>query len=56
MQCLPLQIPCQNRNEYLFWDSYHPTEAGNAIVAKRAYSAQAASDAYPIDIRGLAQI
>ena len=56
MQCLPLQIPCQNRNEYLFWDSYHPTEAGNAIVAKRAYSAQAASDAYPIDIRRLAQI
>uniref|UniRef100_A0A7N2LRR0 GDSL esterase/lipase n=1 Tax=Quercus lobata TaxID=97700 RepID=A0A7N2LRR0_QUELO len=54
--CLPLQTPCQNRNEYLFWDAYHPTEAGNAIVAKRAYSAQAASDAYPVDIRRLAQI
>ncbi|XP_075666579.1 GDSL esterase/lipase At5g45670-like [Castanea sativa] len=54
--CLPMQTPCQNRNEYLFWDAYHPTEAGNAIVAKRAYSAQAASDAYPVDIRRLAQI
>ncbi|KAK7848521.1 GDSL esterase/lipase At1g29670 [Quercus suber] len=54
--CLPLQIPCKNRNEYLFWDAYHPTEAGNAIIAKRAYSAQAASDAYPIDIHRLAQI
>nr|POE93922.1 gdsl esterase/lipase [Quercus suber] len=54
--CLPMQNPCQNRNEYLFWDAYHPTEAGNAIVAKRAYSAQAASDAYPVDIRRLAQI
>jgi phospholipase/lecithinase/hemolysin len=54
--CLPLQTPCQNRNEYLFWDAYHPTEAGSAIVAKRAYSAQATSDAYPVDIRRLALI
>ncbi|XP_028764799.1 GDSL esterase/lipase At1g29660-like [Neltuma alba] len=54
--CLPLQIPCENRREYLFWDAYHPTEAGNAIIASRAYSAQSASDAYPIDIRRLAQI
>ncbi|KAG6692132.1 hypothetical protein I3842_10G097600 [Carya illinoinensis] len=52
--CLPLQTPCQNRDEYLFWDAFHPTEAGNAIVARRAYSAQSASDAYPIDIRRLA--
>ncbi|KAI4295351.1 hypothetical protein L6164_035405 [Bauhinia variegata] len=54
--CLPLQIPCPNRKEYLFWDAFHPTEAGNAIIANRAYSAQSASDAYPIDIRRLAQI
>lgn len=33
--CLSLQTPCQNRNEYLFWDAYHPTKAGSAIVAKR---------------------
>ncbi|PON54638.1 Lipase [Parasponia andersonii] len=54
--CLPLQTPCQNRNEYLFWDAFHPTEAGNTIVGRRAYSAQRASDAYPIDIRRLAQL
>ncbi|KAG6696108.1 hypothetical protein I3842_09G131100 [Carya illinoinensis] len=54
--CLPNQTPCPNRNEYLFWDAYHPTEAGNAIVGRRAYSAQSASDAYPIDIRRLAQV
>nr|POE48624.1 gdsl esterase/lipase [Quercus suber] len=54
--CLPLQTPCQNRNEYLFWDAYHPTKAESAIVAKRAYSAQAALDAYPVDICQLAQI
>ncbi|KAF5472387.1 hypothetical protein F2P56_009109 [Juglans regia] len=52
--CLPLQTPCQNRDEYLFWDAFHPTEAGNAIVARRAYSAESASDAYPIDIKRLA--
>ncbi|KAL5539276.1 hypothetical protein UlMin_042741 [Ulmus minor] len=54
--CLPLQTPCQNRDEYLFWDAFHPTEAGNAVVAKRAYSAQRPSDAYPVDIRRLAQL
>ncbi|KAH1250863.1 GDSL esterase/lipase [Glycine max] len=45
--CLPMQTPCQNRREYLFWDAFHPTEAGNVVVAQRAYSAQSASDAYP---------
>ena len=54
--CLPLQTPCPNRREYLFWDAFHPTEAGNDIIARRAYSAQSASDAYPTDIRRLAQV
>ncbi|KAG5058175.1 hypothetical protein JHK82_013142 [Glycine max] len=54
--CLPMQTPCQNRREYLFWDAFHPTEAGNVVVAQRAYSAQSASDAYPVDIQRLAQI
>ncbi|KAL8511753.1 hypothetical protein ACS0TY_018262 [Phlomoides rotata] len=54
--CLPLQTPCQNRNQYLFWDAFHPTEAANIIVGTRSYSAQKASDAYPYDIRRLAQL
>ncbi|KAL2524300.1 GDSL esterase/lipase [Abeliophyllum distichum] len=54
--CLPLQTPCRNRNEYIFWDAFHPTEAANIIVGRRSYSAQKASDAYPIDIRRLAQL
>nr|ACU17972.1 unknown [Glycine max] len=54
--CLPMQTPCQDRREYLFWDAFHPTEAGNVVVAQRAYSAQSASDAYPVDIQRLAQI
>ncbi|XP_028783878.1 GDSL esterase/lipase At1g29670-like [Neltuma alba] len=53
--CLPGQRPCPNRREYLFWDAFHPTEAGNTIIANRAYSAQSSSDAYPMDIRRLAQ-
>ncbi|CAI8584712.1 unnamed protein product [Vicia faba] len=54
--CLPLQTPCENRREYLFWDAFHPTEAGNIIVAQRAYNAQSPEDAYPIDISHLAQL
>ncbi|KAL4270700.1 hypothetical protein AHAS_AhasUnG0063800 [Arachis hypogaea] len=51
-----MQTPCENRREHLFWDAFHPTEAGNAVVAQRAYSAQSPSDAYPTDIKGLALI
>ncbi|CAM8921583.1 unnamed protein product [Rhodiola kirilowii] len=54
--CLPGQMPCQNRDQYLFWDAFHPTEAANIVVGRRSYSAEASSDAYPIDIRRLAQI
>ncbi|KAI3800784.1 hypothetical protein L1987_28880 [Smallanthus sonchifolius] len=54
--CLPFQTPCQNRNNYIFWDAFHPTEAANMIVGWRSYSAASSSDAYPIDIRRLAQL
>ncbi|CAN1329529.1 GDSL esterase/lipase At5g45670 [Linum perenne] len=54
--CLPLQNPCRNRNEYLFWDAFHPTEAANIVVGRRSYAAQNPSDAYPYDIRRLAQV
>ncbi|ESW19958.1 hypothetical protein PHAVU_006G169100 [Phaseolus vulgaris] len=54
--CLPLQPPCRNRREYLFWDAFHPTESANTVIGRRAYNAQSASDAYPIDINRLAQI
>ncbi|XP_076924213.1 GDSL esterase/lipase At1g29670-like [Bidens hawaiensis] len=54
--CLPAQTPCRNRNQHLFWDAFHPTEAANVIVGRRSYNAQSASDAYPMDIRQLAQL
>jgi phospholipase/lecithinase/hemolysin len=54
--CLPFQTPCANRNEYLFWDAFHPTEAANILVARRAYSAALPSDVHPVDLRTLAQL
>ncbi|KAL8468338.1 hypothetical protein ACS0TY_031534 [Phlomoides rotata] len=54
--CLPLQTPCQNRDEYLFWDAFHPTEAANIVVGRRSYRAERASDAHPFDISRLAQL
>ncbi|KAJ8761179.1 hypothetical protein K2173_001235 [Erythroxylum novogranatense] len=54
--CLPFQTPCANRDEYAFWDAFHPTETANIVVGRRSYSAESPSDTYPIDIRRLAQL
>lgn len=54
--CLPYQAPCANRDEYLFWDAFHPTEAANIFVGRRAYSAAMRSDVYPVDLSTLAQL
>ncbi|CAA0827546.1 GDSL esterase/lipase [Striga hermonthica] len=54
--CLPLQPPCVNRDEHLFWDAFHPTEAANVLLGERAYSAREPSDAYPYDISRLAKL
>ncbi|KAJ8626732.1 hypothetical protein MRB53_020039 [Persea americana] len=53
--CLPLQTPCPNRKQYIFWDAFHPTEAFNEIFGRRSYSCQSSSDAHPFDIKHLAQ-
>ncbi|MQL85003.1 hypothetical protein Taro_017516 [Colocasia esculenta] len=54
--CLPFQTPCQNREQYLFWDAFHPSESANVIFGRRTYSAESPSDAHPVDIRRLAQL
>ncbi|KAG8086115.1 hypothetical protein GUJ93_ZPchr0010g9464 [Zizania palustris] len=54
--CLPFQTPCANRNEYLFWDAFHPTEAANVLVGQRTYSARLPSDVHPVDLRTLAGV
>ncbi|XP_058099996.1 GDSL esterase/lipase At1g71250-like [Magnolia sinica] len=53
--CLPQSIPCGNRNEYIFWDAFHPTEAANAILAQRAFTGPP-SDCYPINVQQMALI
>ncbi|KAH9781927.1 GDSL esterase/lipase [Citrus sinensis] len=47
--CLPFAMPCFNRNQYVFWDAFHPTEAVNAILARRAVYGSSA-DCYPINM------
>ncbi|XP_068648656.1 GDSL esterase/lipase At1g33811 [Aristolochia californica] len=54
--CLPLQLPCENRDEYLFWDAFHLTEAANIVLAEKAYSSKLCSDVYPMNIRQLARM
>ncbi|XP_041004296.1 GDSL esterase/lipase At1g71250 [Juglans microcarpa x Juglans regia] len=53
--CLPFQLPCLNRSQYMFWDAFHPTEVANAILAWRAFSGPP-SDCYPINIQQLSLI
>ncbi|PKA57182.1 GDSL esterase/lipase [Apostasia shenzhenica] len=54
MTCMPLQVPCGRRRNYLFWDAFHPTEVANEIYAMKAYNSTSLSDVYPINIRQLA--
>ncbi|KAJ8549409.1 hypothetical protein K7X08_033116 [Anisodus acutangulus] len=52
-QCIPRKAPCFLRAAHFFYDNFHPTELGNSISTKRAYSALLPSDSYPMDIRHL---
>ncbi|CAN1329536.1 GDSL esterase/lipase At5g45670 [Linum perenne] len=55
-QCEADQTPCDNRSEYVFWDSFHPTEASNKVTAARTYKSFTPSDSDPFDIHTLAKI
>ncbi|KAF3451368.1 hypothetical protein FNV43_RR07463 [Rhamnella rubrinervis] len=37
-QCDPSKTPCEKRNSYVFWDSFHPTEAANLVTAQNIYT------------------
>ncbi|WOG86539.1 hypothetical protein DCAR_0205750 [Daucus carota subsp. sativus] len=54
--CIRGMPPCPNRDEYSFFDSYHPTEKAVLPGAKRAFQAQEPQDVYPMDISRLAQL
>ncbi|XP_027338172.1 GDSL esterase/lipase At1g29670-like [Abrus precatorius] len=53
--CAPDQMPCKNRNEYVFWDGFHTTEATNLIVALTSYNASNQAFTHPMDIKHLVQ-
>ncbi|XP_051126358.1 GDSL esterase/lipase At5g08460-like [Andrographis paniculata] len=48
--CLPMLVPCSNRQEYVFWDAFHPTQVVNQMLASRAHSGTQ-SDCYPLNIQ-----
>lgn len=53
--CLPFQTPCPNRNQYVFWDAFHPTEAVNKLMGRMAFNGNP-NFVYPINIRQLAEL
>ncbi|XP_031474252.1 GDSL esterase/lipase At1g71691 [Nymphaea colorata] len=53
LTCLPFQTPCTERESYVFWDAFHPTERINVLLARMSFTGPA-SIAYPINIQQLA--
>ncbi|GJV24387.1 hypothetical protein Tco_1377082 [Tanacetum coccineum] len=49
-QCIPNSTPCANRNLFIWFDGFHPTEIVNTVIATRSYNAQTPNDASPFDI------
>ncbi|XP_047948693.1 GDSL esterase/lipase At1g29670-like [Salvia hispanica] len=52
-QCLRDGAVCGNRQEYIFFDNFHPTEISNNVTAMRSYRALVPADASPVDIERL---
>ncbi|XP_044510139.1 GDSL esterase/lipase At1g71691-like [Mangifera indica] len=53
--CLPFQTPCPNRDQYVFWDAFHPTKAVNILFGKKAFSGDL-SNVYPMNIQQLVNL
>lgn len=51
--CLPFQTPCRNREQYVFWDAFHPTSAVNVILGRKAFFG-GPDEVYPNNVRQLA--
>ncbi|XP_058742576.1 GDSL esterase/lipase At4g18970-like [Vicia villosa] len=55
--CYPDSVPCTNRNEYVYFDGIHPSEAVNNLFALASYdSTNYPNMTHPIDIRQLAEL
>ncbi|MED6222896.1 hypothetical protein PIB30_068878 [Stylosanthes scabra] len=53
ISCLPFSIPCSNRDQYVFWDAFHPSEAVDRILALRAFNGST-SDVHPVNVSQMA--
>ncbi|GAU42653.1 hypothetical protein TSUD_398580 [Trifolium subterraneum] len=52
--CLPMANPCPNRDQYMFWDPFHPTQAVDKIVASKVFDGPP-SACYPINVLQMTQ-
>nr|GMD68724.1 GDSL esterase/lipase At1g71691-like [Ipomoea batatas] len=53
--CLPFQMPCAERDQYVFWDAFHPTSAVNILFGRKAFTG-GTDVVYPINIHQLATL
>ncbi|WJX51468.1 hypothetical protein P8452_37663 [Trifolium repens] len=54
INCLPMANPCPNRDQYMFWDPFHPTQAVSKIMASKAFNGPP-SVCHPINVLQMAQ-
>ncbi|XXG72772.1 hypothetical protein AAC387_Pa07g1793 [Persea americana] len=48
--CKPEQQPCPDRGKHMYWDSYHPTEVTNSLMASACFW-QTPSQCFPPDTK-----
>ncbi|MED6203853.1 hypothetical protein PIB30_003593 [Stylosanthes scabra] len=54
-QCAEGGVPFSNRNEYVFYDQFHPTQKVNYLTAFKTYNGTTPGFTYPMDVKTLAQ-
>ncbi|KAG8079123.1 hypothetical protein GUJ93_ZPchr0007g4179 [Zizania palustris] len=53
--CEAYAEPCDRREQHVFWDAYHPTQAANLVLAQRAFNGTQ-DHVYPLNLQHLAHL